>query len=73
MLLLAPAPADACSDPLDQMQGFGAWLTCVFHLSVLPYFIEWINDVNCLAVMISWMDLMELEGCQPLVGYPSSC
>jgi hypothetical protein len=52
VLVLAQASVDTCSDPLDHVQGSGALITCVIHLSVLPCFIGWINDVNCLAVMI---------------------
>jgi hypothetical protein len=56
--MLAQASTDACSDPLGHWQDVGALITCLFHLSVFPCFIRWINDVNCLAVMIIWMDLM---------------
>jgi hypothetical protein len=48
MLLLAQAVADACNDPLDHLQGSGALITCMIHLSVLPGFTKWISDVNCL-------------------------
>ena len=71
LLLLAQATADACNDPLDHMQGAGALITCVIHLSVLPCFTKWISDVNCFAVMIISLNLAGLDGCQPLVGCPS--
>jgi hypothetical protein len=47
-MVLAQASVDACNDPLDHLQGSGALITCVVHLSVLACFIRWINDVNCL-------------------------
>jgi hypothetical protein len=48
VLVLAQASVDACNDPLDHLQGSGASIACVFHLSVLTCLAEWINDVNCL-------------------------
>jgi hypothetical protein len=36
MLLLALAVADACNDPLDQLQDSGALIPYKIHLSVLP-------------------------------------
>jgi hypothetical protein len=50
--MLAQASSDACSDPLGHWQDVGALITGLFHLSVFPCLIRWINDVNCLAMMI---------------------
>jgi hypothetical protein len=51
-MVLAQAPVDTCSDPLDYQQDSIASIACVIHLSVLVCFVEWINEVNCSAVMI---------------------
>jgi hypothetical protein len=39
-MVLAQAVVVACNDPLDQLQGSGALVTCMIHLSVLPGFNE---------------------------------
>jgi hypothetical protein len=56
--MLTQASSDACSEPLVHWQDAGALVTLLFHLSVIPCFTRWINDVNCLSVMIIWMNLM---------------
>jgi hypothetical protein len=61
-MVLAQASVDACNDPLDHLQGSGALITCVVHLSVLACFMNWINDVNCLAVMIMLINYLGLVG-----------
>jgi transcriptional antiterminator Rof (Rho-off) len=33
-MVLAQASMDACNDPLDHLQGSGASIACLFHLSV---------------------------------------
>jgi hypothetical protein len=52
MLLLDQASTDACSDPLDHLQVAVPFITCVFHLSVQLSLTEWINEMNCVTIMI---------------------
>jgi hypothetical protein len=33
-MVLAQASVDACNDPLDHLQGSGATIACIIHLSV---------------------------------------
>jgi hypothetical protein len=40
VLVLAQAVVVACNDPLDHLQGSGALITCMIHLSLLPGFTE---------------------------------
>ena len=72
MILLDKSSTDACSDPLDHLQVSMSLVACVIHLSVHFGLIPWINEMNCVTVMILLLDYIELEGCQPLVGDPSS-
>jgi hypothetical protein len=52
MLLLDQASADACSDPLDHLQVSVPFIICVFPLFVQLSLTEWINEMNCVTVMI---------------------
>jgi hypothetical protein len=70
-MVLAQASFDACNDPLDHLQGSGVLITCVVHLSVLACFIKWINDVNCLAVMIILIKLARASWMTTSGWYPS--
>jgi hypothetical protein len=70
-MVLAQASVDACNDPLDHLQGSGALITCVVHLSVLACFVKWINDVNCLAVMIILLELARASWMTTTGWYPS--
>ena len=72
MLFLNKASTDPCSDHMDHLQVSMPLVTCVFHLTAYFGLIQWINEMNCDTVMIILIDLLELEGCQPFVGDPSS-
>jgi hypothetical protein len=72
MLLLDKASTDACSDPLDHLQVSMSLVSCVIHLSVQFGLIEWIDEMNYYTIMILLIAFLELEGCQSIVGDPSS-
>jgi hypothetical protein len=56
---------------LDHLQGSGALITCMIHLSVLPGFTEMDKWCELLAVVIILLTVAGLDGCQHLVVYPS--
>jgi hypothetical protein len=61
---------------LQWSSGSCARFRCSGYLCTSFISVTWLNLIDkwceLLSVMIIWMNLMQLKGCQPLVGYPSS-